>query len=176
MGNHRLLFGEVGRLVFFFWSFEFWIHFWLVGEGSLFVLHYLLACGVIYFPKVAGTNCVWTGSRNPAIPPWSLRNQEWLLDGTVKHSQRLVETRGRGTSLLPSLQLPLPCGSIPRAILWTSNEALRLNQWVNHHTSTGGTTPETNEIVTNICSCHNFFSLSSVQIIFIPACCLLCVL
>ena len=25
-------------------------------------------------------------------------------------------------------------------------------------------------------SCHNFFSLSSVQIIFIPACCLLCVL
>ena len=26
------------------------------------------------------------------------------------------------------------------------------------------------------CSCHNFFSLSSVQIIFIPACCLLCVL
>ena len=42
--------------------------------------------------------------------------------------------------------------------------------------SPGGTTPETNEIVTNICSCHNFFSLSSVQIIFIPACCLLCVL
>ena len=40
----------------------------------------------------------------------------------------------------------------------------------------GGTTPETNEIVTNICSCHNFFSLSSVKIIFIPACCLLCVL
>ena len=40
----------------------------------------------------------------------------------------------------------------------------------------GGTTPETNEIVTNICSCHNFFPLSSVQIIFIPACCLLCVL
>ena len=26
------------------------------------------------------------------------------------------------------------------------------------------------------CSCHNFFPLSSVQIIFIPACCLLCVL
>ena len=40
----------------------------------------------------------------------------------------------------------------------------------------GGTTPETNEIVTHICSCHNFFSLSSVQILFIPACCLLCVL
>ena len=40
----------------------------------------------------------------------------------------------------------------------------------------GGTTPETNEIVTNICSCHNFFPLSSVQILFIPACCLLCVL
>ena len=39
-----------------------------------------------------------------------------------------------------------------------------------------GPTPETNEIVTNICSCHNFFPLSSVQIIFIPACCLLCVL
>ena len=37
-------------------------------------------------------------------------------------------------------------------------------------------TPETNEIVTLICSCHNFFSLSSVQILFIPACCLLCVL
>ena len=40
----------------------------------------------------------------------------------------------------------------------------------------GGTTPETNEIVTNICSCHNFSPLSSVQILFIPACCLLCVL
>ena len=40
----------------------------------------------------------------------------------------------------------------------------------------GGTTPETNEIVTHICSCYNFVSLSSVQILFIPACCLLCVL
>ena len=40
----------------------------------------------------------------------------------------------------------------------------------------GGALPETNEIVTLICSCHNFFSLSSVQILFIPACCLLCVL
>ena len=40
----------------------------------------------------------------------------------------------------------------------------------------GGTIPKTNEIVTNICSCHNFFPLSSVQIIIIPACCLLCVL
>ena len=40
----------------------------------------------------------------------------------------------------------------------------------------GGTIPETNEIVTHICSCHNFFPLSSVQIIVIPACCLLCVL
>ena len=40
----------------------------------------------------------------------------------------------------------------------------------------GGTLPKTNEIVTHIWCCHNFFSLSSVQIIFIPACCLLCVL
>ena len=40
----------------------------------------------------------------------------------------------------------------------------------------GGPTPETNEIVTLICSCHNFISLSSVQILFIPACCLLCML
>ena len=40
----------------------------------------------------------------------------------------------------------------------------------------GGTIPKTNEIVKNICSCHNFFPLSSVQIIIIPACCLLCVL
>ena len=40
----------------------------------------------------------------------------------------------------------------------------------------GGTTPETNEIVTHICSCYNFFSLSSVQIFLLPACCLLCVL
>ena len=40
----------------------------------------------------------------------------------------------------------------------------------------GGLYPKTNEIVTNICSCHNFFPLSSVQIIIIPACCLLCVL
>ena len=40
----------------------------------------------------------------------------------------------------------------------------------------GGAIPKTNEIVIHICSCHNFFSLSSVQIIIIPACCLLCVL
>ena len=31
-------------------------------------------------------------------------------------------------------------------------------------------------ILKNICGCHNFFHLSSVQIIIIPACCLLCVL
>ena len=48
--------------------------------------------------------------------------------------------------------------------------------WWEEYMFKGGTTPETNEIVTNICSCHNFFSLSSVKIIFIPACCLLCVL
>ena len=36
--------------------------------------------------------------------------------------------------------------------------------------------PETNEIGTHICSCHNFSPLSSVQIFLIPACCLLCVL
>ena len=40
----------------------------------------------------------------------------------------------------------------------------------------GRTIPKTNEIVTHICSCLNFFPLSSVQIIIIPACCLLCVL
>ena len=40
----------------------------------------------------------------------------------------------------------------------------------------GGAIPKTNEIVTLICSCHNFFSLSSVQILFIPAYCLLCLL
>ena len=28
----------------------------------------------------------------------------------------------------------------------------------------------------HICSCHNFFSLSSVQILLLPACCFLCVL
>ena len=40
----------------------------------------------------------------------------------------------------------------------------------------GGNIPKTNEIVTHICSCHNLFPLSSVQIIIVPACCLLCVL
>ena len=40
----------------------------------------------------------------------------------------------------------------------------------------GGPIPKTNKIVTLICSCHNFFPLSSVQILFIQACCLLCVL
>ena len=28
----------------------------------------------------------------------------------------------------------------------------------------------------HICSCHNFFPLSSVQILLLQACCLLCVL
>ena len=40
----------------------------------------------------------------------------------------------------------------------------------------GGTTPETTEISTHICSCHNFFPLSSLQILLTPACCLLCAL
>ena len=48
--------------------------------------------------------------------------------------------------------------------------------WLWRCVEYGGTIPKTNEIVTNICSCHNFFPLSSVQIIIIPACCLLCVL
>ena len=47
---------------------------------------------------------------------------------------------------------------------------------IHPNESAGGTIPKTNEIVKNICSCHNFFPLSSVQIMFIPACCLLCVL
>ena len=40
----------------------------------------------------------------------------------------------------------------------------------------GETIPFTIEIRTHICSCHNFSLLSSVQILLIPACCLLCVL
>ena len=39
-----------------------------------------------------------------------------------------------------------------------------------------GTIPFSSEIQKHICGCHNFFPLSSVQIIIIPACCLLCVL
>ena len=35
---------------------------------------------------------------------------------------------------------------------------------------------ETTKILSTYLSCHNFFSLSSVQIIIVPACCLLCVL
>ena len=40
----------------------------------------------------------------------------------------------------------------------------------------GGTAPETTKIWTHIWSYHNFFPLSSVQILLILACCLLCVL
>ena len=40
----------------------------------------------------------------------------------------------------------------------------------------GESIPFTTEILTHICSCHNFFPLSSVQILLLPACCLLCVL
>ena len=35
---------------------------------------------------------------------------------------------------------------------------------------------ETTKILSTYLSCHNFFPLSSVQIIIVPACCLLCVL
>ena len=38
------------------------------------------------------------------------------------------------------------------------------------------TGPETPPKMNTYLSCHNFFSLSSVQIFLIPACCLLCVL
>ena len=40
----------------------------------------------------------------------------------------------------------------------------------------GETNPFSSEICTFFCTCHNFFPLSSVQIIIIPSCCLLCVL
>ena len=40
----------------------------------------------------------------------------------------------------------------------------------------GGASPETTKFRTHIYSCHSFFPLSSVQILLIPACCLLCVL
>ena len=36
--------------------------------------------------------------------------------------------------------------------------------------------PETTKKLSTYLSCHNFFPLSSVQIIIVPACCLLCVL
>ena len=40
----------------------------------------------------------------------------------------------------------------------------------------GGTVPYFPKIAYFFLTSHNFFSLSSVQIIIIPACCLLCVL
>ena len=40
----------------------------------------------------------------------------------------------------------------------------------------GGSNPFSSEICNFFCTCHNFSPLSSVQIIIIPACCLLCVL
>ena len=40
----------------------------------------------------------------------------------------------------------------------------------------GGTIPFSPKLFVLFCTCHNFFPLSSVQIIIIPACCLLCVL
>ena len=40
----------------------------------------------------------------------------------------------------------------------------------------GGDYPTALRFLKHICGCHNFFHLSSVQIIIIPACCLLCVL
>ena len=43
-------------------------------------------------------------------------------------------------------------------------------------TCKGGTIPEITKSLSTYLSCHNFFSLSSVQIFLIPACCLLCVL
>ena len=52
-----------------------------------------------------------------------------------------------------------------------------VNQWVTGGGG-GGELQEKKSVkkLTTICTCHNFFPLSSVQIIIIPACCLLCVL
>ena len=74
--------------------------------------------------------------------------------------------------------LTLPSSPIPHLTTMKWLQQVYSNRLWNKSPNSlkGGTTPETNEIVTNICSCHNFFPLSSVQIIFIPACCLLCVL
>ena len=51
-------------------------------------------------------------------------------------------------------------GGIYRSLLWFK----------------GGTVPYFPKIAYIFLTSHNFFSLSSVQIIIIPACCLLCVL
>ena len=50
------------------------------------------------------------------------------------------------------LQLALPCGVYGEEYPDDSSVISEMNP-LNH----GGTPPETNEIVTNICSCHNFF-------------------
>ena len=48
--------------------------------------------------------------------------------------------------------------------------------WVIPEHLMGGLYPFSRNLITFFCPCHNFFPLSSVQIIIIPACCLLCVL
>ena len=61
-------------------------------------------------------------------------------------------------------------------VSWKIGEEIMEEEKSKYLRGGGGTIPKTNEIVKNICSCHNFPPLSSVQIIIIPACCLLCVL
>ena len=55
----------------------------------------------------------------------------------------------------------------------TVTRSLRLSQQQDMLGGTGSFFPK---IVYIFCDHHNFFPLSSVQIIIIPACCLLCVL
>ena len=41
--------------------------------------------------------------------------------------------------------------------LATTTEVAAKRKMANYHEHKGGTIPKTNEIVKNICSCHNFF-------------------
>ena len=60
-------------------------------------------------------------------------------------------------------------------LLGTPQASISMSKLILHFLTTGGLYHFPPIFALFFCTCHNFFPLSSVQIIIIPACCLLCV-
>ena len=112
-----------------------------------------------------------------------IKTMHTIQSKTLLHWGMMFNSQGK-FHLHTSLQIS-SCFSILHVHTGTANSRkawkyknISRNNWnfIRTHFSSGDYTSNHKKIWTHICSCHNFFPLSFVQIFLIPACCLLCVL
>ena len=103
------------------------------------------------------------------------RCDPWLPDRVEGQAIATVCTKvSQFWSSDPEVWLLISKRSSPHGDIWTKFDHIvaSLSTELATEIRDGKTTPFTTEIWTHICSCHNVFHLSSVQIVLIPACCL----